>query len=577
MQSLLIFVLYFTIVTKADEFKNDFEKLSKEDSLSPYTQRHGSRLTHRSIEECHLLENGSSPHELYPANKHLSFTKPFIKIKRFVKNIGTSFIQKIVRGHYVVISNPLETLSVFEPDQPGGCNLNIRQTVRETARKNECLVAINAGYFDTKKGSCLGNVISDGRLAHDSRGIQNAHFGLTEDGQIFTGYLSHEHVLSGKLKQLVGGVVWILRNGTGFVNSSKFLECEDTEETGTMDRFVDVLSARTSVGHDKDGNVVFVQVDGKSAVDGINLNEMETLLKDLGVVNAINVDGGGSSTLVINGTTANYPYDECDDKNFACDRKVSTILCVHSPYCNPSDCNGHGSCVDGQCSCDANWLPPKCDQLFCKENNCSNHGICSNEGCICHPGYFGQECNQSCQNGWYGDQCSHQCTCLNSADCNPITGACLCKSGFTGNNCENVCPPGFFGENCELQCQCDTCFCDPATGACEISNNTRVYEASMCLAKSIIKEKKLVKDNPDEERKLFFTIIVLGTITSLCIASFLILLFCSCSCRCRNQQVLCFKNPKRKYKRYPLQMPNGLLSESSSDSETFPMRNMRKN
>lgn len=45
-------------------------------------------------------------------------------------------------------------------------------------------------------------------------------------------YLSREDVLSGKLKQLVGGVAWILRNGTGFVNKSKMLECEDTEETG---------------------------------------------------------------------------------------------------------------------------------------------------------------------------------------------------------------------------------------------------------------------------------------------------------------------------------------------------------
>lgn len=56
----------------------------------------------------------------------------------------------------MVISNPLQTLSVLEPDQPGGCALHVRQTVRKTAEKNKCLVAINAGYFDTKQGSCLG-------------------------------------------------------------------------------------------------------------------------------------------------------------------------------------------------------------------------------------------------------------------------------------------------------------------------------------------------------------------------------------------------------------------------------------
>ena len=36
---------------------------------------------------------------------------------------------------------------------------------------------------------------------------------------------------------------------------------------------------------------------------------MENLLKEFGLVNAINLDGGGSSTLTINGVTVNYPYD----------------------------------------------------------------------------------------------------------------------------------------------------------------------------------------------------------------------------------------------------------------------------
>lgn len=36
---------------------------------------------------------------------------------------------------------------------------------------------------------------------------------------------------------------------------------------------------------------------------------MENLLKEFGLVNAINLDGGGSSTLAMNGITVNYPYD----------------------------------------------------------------------------------------------------------------------------------------------------------------------------------------------------------------------------------------------------------------------------
>lgn len=41
----------------------------------------------------------------------------------------------------------------------------------------------------------------------------------------------------------------------------------------------------------------------------VNLYEFASLLKDLGFFNAINLDGGGSATCVINGAVVNYPSD----------------------------------------------------------------------------------------------------------------------------------------------------------------------------------------------------------------------------------------------------------------------------
>ena len=35
--------------------------------------------------------------------------------------------------------------------------------------------------------ACAGNIVSDGRLVQDSGGIQNVHFGITKQGQLFTG------------------------------------------------------------------------------------------------------------------------------------------------------------------------------------------------------------------------------------------------------------------------------------------------------------------------------------------------------------------------------------------------------
>ena len=35
-----------------------------------------------------------------------------------------------------------------------------------------------------------------------------------------------------------------------------------------MDRFIDVVSARSAIGHDKDGNVLLMHVDGKTDARG---------------------------------------------------------------------------------------------------------------------------------------------------------------------------------------------------------------------------------------------------------------------------------------------------------------------
>jgi len=42
----------------------------------------------------------------------------------------------------------------------------------------------------------------------------------------------------------------------------------------------------------------------------IDLYNFANLLLKLGLVNAINLDGGGSATMVVNNTVINYPSDE---------------------------------------------------------------------------------------------------------------------------------------------------------------------------------------------------------------------------------------------------------------------------
>ena len=37
----------------------------------------------------------------------------------------------------------------------------------------------------------------------------------------------------------------------------------------------------------------------------------------------------------------------------------------------------------------------------------------------------------------YGPDCASTCTCLNGADCSPVTGVCNCTTGYTGVSCES--------------------------------------------------------------------------------------------------------------------------------------------
>ncbi|XP_067094991.1 N-acetylglucosamine-1-phosphodiester alpha-N-acetylglucosaminidase [Osmerus mordax] len=496
-----------------------------EDHLSPYDHGHGPSHSHRHVRDCQLKVHGNVTHETWPASAHAA--TPLAQSKTFVTRVSDA-VPRWVNGHVTVVHDPLRMVSVLEPGGPGGCQRMLRVPVEQSASGARCLYAQNGGFFNTHSGDCLGNVVSNGVLVKDSGGLQNAQFGIRRDGTLVFGYLSGEDVLdkANPFVQLISGVVWLLRDGQIYINQSIEAECDKTQETGSFRRFVDVVSARTAVGHDAEGNLILFHIDGKTDNRGMTLWEVADFLKSEGVINAINLDGGGSSTYVVNGSLASYPSDPCtqSDHKWLCPRPVSTILCVHQPLCQPEDCSGHGACVDGNCQCHQGWKGAGCDALVCQAPTCGAHGVCTQDGCTCDAGWTGETCSQACAPGFYGDDCNQTCTCTNGGSCDPVHGICACPAGFQGKSCEQDCPLGFFGLNCRQECQCqDMCPCDPATGSCDAlfqgDRNRTIHQAGHCLANQMIARLR----EEEEEHKPHLTeltwFIITTLLTSLLLAS----------------------------------------------------------
>ncbi|KAK7877738.1 hypothetical protein WMY93_030552 [Mugilogobius chulae] len=548
------------------------------DLLLPYSQGHGPAHSHRRVRDCQPVVHGNSTHETWRSD---TAQGKEAESRLFVTDVKSSSGSRFVYGHMTLVQDPLRTLSVLEPGGAGGCDLERVSPVDLTAQSGGCIYAQNAGFFNTRRGQCYGNVVSDGRLVKNS-GIQNAQFGIRKNGSLVFGYLSEDEVQdqTNPFLQLVSGVIWLLRDGQVYINQSLEAECDETQETGTLRHFVDVVSARTAVGHDAQGRVVLLQIDGQTNVRGMSLWEVADFLKENGVINAINLDGGGSSTFVRKGSLSSYPSDHClSDGRWRCARAVSTVLCVHPRRCE-SDCRGRGRCVSGRCECERGWSGEACERAQCEGDGCGAHGICTDNGCACDAGWTGNNCSRVCPSGRFGDGCNQTCSCLRGS-CDPVHGLCSCPPGFTGNLCENVCPLGWFGSSCSELCNCsDSCFCDPQSGQCNASvtdqTNSSLYTAGQCVAAQMFKSWRRDAGSKLEQRYLSQRSWLIVSVSLVSLLLFVSLTFHLFSV-CRSSSLTC--SVARPYSYVPLNDIKGSvaagdegrtrtrLSQSDSDSE----------
>ena len=286
-----------------------------------------------------------------------------------------------INGRFTTVKNPRKHVSVLPPTSGCGTLSKVSNTaknrgrainnkyfsVNNNKRSVGCKVAINAGFFmrhvkingtsrlcNSTMGNCgcLGNLVSEGKYIQTSKAI-NANFGV-RNGKFVIGYVNEDEILHNvkdeKFNQLVSGVIWLVRNGTNFVMESANIETPETQQTSkhlmenNKQSFVDTFAARSVVGYNKYGELLIYQIDGLHGREyvpnglkrGIDLISLADILIDLGFIEAINLDGGGSSAFILNDELNSFPSDECG-KHFVCEREVTSIICIHDEIIEGND------------------------------------------------------------------------------------------------------------------------------------------------------------------------------------------------------------------------------------------------
>ncbi|MDQ6768483.1 MAG: phosphodiester glycosidase family protein [Gemmatimonadota bacterium] len=113
----------------------------------------------------------------------------------------------------------------------------------------------------------------------------------------------------GRLRTVVGGWPRLIVHGRSVAAQADSLE-------GTFPRFSSGRHPRTGVGISADSTKLFlITVDGRRESDsGMSLAELARLMLDLGVYEGMNLDGGGSTTMVVEGHVVNSPSDKTGER-----------------------------------------------------------------------------------------------------------------------------------------------------------------------------------------------------------------------------------------------------------------------
>jgi len=194
------------------------------------------------------------------------------------------------KGYLIKINDPRRLFFSQAANKNG-------KLLEEFVTENEALGGINAsGYASIEqKGIAWGTIIADGKII--ARCTQDDHHvmgGFTKDYKLVIGGFTEEEI---KAKEYLWAFEFfpiLIANG------------QKTE----FQPFSGGYAPRTAIGQTAQGHVLLLVVDGRQRASmGAAFEDLQAILYANGALNAINLDGGSSSSMVYHSRLINSPSD----------------------------------------------------------------------------------------------------------------------------------------------------------------------------------------------------------------------------------------------------------------------------
>jgi exopolysaccharide biosynthesis protein len=198
------------------------------------------------------------------------------------------------KGSLIKIGDPAR-LSLVRSSGPEG------ELLEQLVAKHGAAGGINAGAYadDRARGRPTGVLIVNGEQVNRCAGRRHVMGGLRGDHKLVVGVFSDVELAA-------QGYVWAFEFGPLLIVNG---------EKTRLNAFSGGLSPRTAIGQTADGSVLLLVIDGRQLGSiGATYQDVQTILYANGAVNAIGLDGGSSSSMVLNGKLVNSPSGGDDER-----------------------------------------------------------------------------------------------------------------------------------------------------------------------------------------------------------------------------------------------------------------------